>query len=60
MDNDDDRATPFVSISGVSGLRAIGCGNAEDCRTVVFDTTSITRYEFWIHVKGESPPMPNP
>ena len=38
MDNDEERVTPFVAISDVSGLKALGCGNLEDCRTVTFDT----------------------
>ena len=53
LDNDNDRATPVVPINGLSGNPVLApCGNVRLCRTVLFDTNSIRKYTFWIHIVG--------
>ena len=58
LDNDDDRTNLYVPIAGVSGLPATApCGETLlNCRKVLFDTSAIMIYHFYIHVKGMAPP----
>ena len=63
IDNDDDRATPFKSITGIEDQvlsvpsLQLPCDNttlsrSKPCRTIQFDQTKISYYVLWIHIQG--------